>query len=174
MAEDEGEPIELRQVTDLTDLARRETDRLRSLVQHELGMSTVETVAFGATSYPDGVTKGDIDVLLRVPPERFGELVERLAEMMAVAQPDNWDTTFASFTDTSSSTPVGVQVTAVGSSHDRDFERQRRLLSDPRFRASYDRVKLRSAHLGADGYWQAKNAFWQRHALDVVDEDDVR
>jgi GrpB-like predicted nucleotidyltransferase (UPF0157 family) len=108
---------------------------------------------------PDGVTKGDVDVNIRVSQDEFPRTVETLCRHFPVVQRHNWTESYASFADSSRTLPVGLQVTVLGSPDDflvplRDLMRR-----DAELRHEYDRVKRDAAHLGPDGYWAAKNAF---------------
>src|SRR5438093_1528214 len=79
--------------------------RLRAVV------ADAELHHVGATSIPGAVTKGDVDVLLRVRESVFVRVVERLRRSFAVKQVGNWTPQFASFGDESHyALPIGVQV----------------------------------------------------------------
>ncbi len=56
----------------------------------------------GSTAIPGVLTKGDVDVNVRVAGEDFGRLIEFLRLRFTVHQPENWDDGFAS----SRTTPV--------------------------------------------------------------------
>src|SRR5687767_7256372 len=65
----------------------------------------------GATALPGALTKGDVDVLVRVAPAQFPAAVAALRRHFAVKQPDNWTAAFASFgDDTGHELPLGLQV----------------------------------------------------------------
>jgi len=113
----------------------------------------------GATSMPDGVTKGDVDVNIRVSQQDFANVVDILRRCYDVAQPDNWSPTYASFSDPSHDLPVGLQVTVVGSSDDFLVDLRDLMRADAQLRRDYDGVKSGAASLGPDGYWAAKNDF---------------
>jgi GrpB-like predicted nucleotidyltransferase (UPF0157 family) len=110
---------------------------------------------------PDGVTKGDVDLNIRVAAQDFAGVVKLLRQRYDTAQPDNWSPTYASFSDPSRDLPVGMQVTVVGSPDDFLVPLRDLMRSDAELRHEYDRVKRDAAELGADGYWGAKNAFLQ-------------
>jgi GrpB-like predicted nucleotidyltransferase (UPF0157 family) len=60
-------------------------------------LSGLEIHHIGATSLPAGHTKGDVDVNVRVPEAAFESVVKLLSARLAVAQPENWTPSFASF-----------------------------------------------------------------------------
>jgi len=81
----------------------------------------------GATAIAGSLTKGDVDLLVRVPRDAFAAAVDALRERYTVEQPANWTQTFASFGEEGGSLPVGVQLVVVGSNVDVAFGSLRRL-----------------------------------------------
>ena len=76
----------------------------------------------GSTAIPGALTKGDLDVLVRVPAARFAATVATLRDLYTVHQPENWTPTYASFVDPASADPpVGVQLVVAGSADDALF-----------------------------------------------------
>jgi GrpB-like predicted nucleotidyltransferase (UPF0157 family) len=64
----------------------------------------------GSTSIPGALTKGDVDLLVRVEDGAFATASATLGELYAVHQPENWTPTYASFVDPSAADPpVGVR-----------------------------------------------------------------
>lgn len=135
--------------------------RVVARARTELGelLGGVEIVHIGATALPDGLTKGDVDVNVRVPEDRFDEAVAALSMRYERAQQHNWTATYASFVDPTAELPLGVQVTVLGSRDDFLVELHRRLAEDPAVRDAYNRLKQDRAPQGAASYWQAKNEF---------------
>ncbi|MFT5222895.1 MAG: hypothetical protein ACI867_001205 [Glaciecola sp.] len=116
-----------------------------------------EVVALGSSAFVGALSKGDIDVLLRVACDNFAAAVAELDSIWDRAQPENWTDDFASFV-----TPhrVGVQVTPLGGVLDHELTRQMALLADADVRIRYDEAKRHGAPLGTRGYWQVKDVFW--------------
>lgn len=118
----------------------------------------VEVHHIGATAIPGALTKGDLDVLLRVDGCEFQSAIEILGTSFPVKQRQNWDSNFASFgSDTDYALPLGVQLVVRDSEADfflfvRDY-----LISHPEALAAYNRVKREHAGSGVDEYWSAKN-----------------
>jgi GrpB-like predicted nucleotidyltransferase (UPF0157 family) len=106
---------------------------------------------------PDGLTKGDVDINIRVKAEVFGATVGALQSRFAVAQPENWTDTFASFADHRRELPLGLQVTVIGSADDFLVPLRDLLRTDPILRREYDRLKEQAAPLGAAPYWAMKD-----------------
>ena len=112
----------------------------------------------GSTSIPGALTKGDVDLLVRVPAERFADAVERLRERYAVHQPENWSPTYASFTDPGDHT--GIQLAVAGSGDDTMFERLYALFRErPELLEDYNALKRRHEGGDPEAYWREKQAF---------------
>ena len=153
-------PIELRRVEDLASDIESVLTELRSDLR--VVAPGVEVEHIGATSMPDGITKGDVDVNLRVDHDRFDQMVVALSTRFDIAQPQNWTGTFASFSDTRRGIPVGIQVTVTGSDDDFLVELRDRLRADPELRHEYDEIKRMNVGAGRDAYWGAKDDFLRR------------
>ncbi len=121
--------------------AQRAVERHRQRIFEVLAHADVEHV--GATSVPGALTKGDVDVLVRVSAERFADAVQRLRLLYAVHQPHNWTETLASFVDREATElPVGVQLVVAGSTDDTMFGAFREaLMTNPALLARYNGLK---------------------------------
>jgi GrpB-like predicted nucleotidyltransferase (UPF0157 family)/GNAT superfamily N-acetyltransferase len=122
----------------------------------------VEVEHIGATAMADGLTKGDVDVNLRVDADRFDPVVVALSTRFDIAQPLNWTGTYASFSGTRRGVPVGLQVTVEGSDDDVLVVLRDRLRDDGDLRRRYDAIKRENAAAGRDAYWRAKDDFLRR------------
>lgn len=120
-----------------------------------------EVEHIGATAVPGALTKGDVDLLVRVPPERFEGAVQVLRSYCAPHYPEDWTPTLASFKEQPEvELPVGIQLVIADSADDRLFVRWRELLrKDPDLLARYNEFK--SAHAGENyaEYTKAKGQF---------------
>jgi GrpB-like predicted nucleotidyltransferase (UPF0157 family) len=114
----------------------------------------------GATSIRGAVTKGDVDVQLRVTRERFPAIVELLTRHFAVKQPANWSSEFASFGDDDRyALAVGIQVVVIDASEDSFLFLRDYFLRNPDALEQYNRLKVAAAPDGPEAYWKAKDAF---------------
>jgi GrpB-like predicted nucleotidyltransferase (UPF0157 family) len=112
--------VRIRRAEDLNDLAVAAVDAHREVVLGLVPGAEVEHV--GATAVPGALTKGDVDVLVRVGEREFPAAVEALSRRYAIHQPHNWTSTLASFTDPEvGALPVGIQLVVTGSEADRFF-----------------------------------------------------
>lgn len=137
-------------------IADEQAERLRSLVPDG------ELILTGGSSVHDALTRGDIDLHLRVPEPRFAAAVEALRTICDVARPEIWAGTLATFTDRDDPR-VGIAVTPIGSAHDRRFVRSwERLREDAGALEAYNAMKR--AHAGGDraAYEREKAAFFDR------------
>jgi len=158
---DMGEvPIELCPAEDLAS----DIDAVLADLRRELAVLApgVEVEHIGATAMPDGLTKGDVDVNLRVDADRFDQVVAALSTRFDVAQSQNWTETYASFSDTCRGVPLGIQMTVEGSEDDFLLTLRDLMRADPELRHQYDAIKEANAPAGRDAYWRAKDDFLRR------------
>jgi len=119
--------------------AERSLAAVRTRVQ-VLGLPG-DVVLLGGSSVPGALTRGDIDLHLRVPPTEFARVVETLKAVFAVVHPEIWAPTLATFA-VADDPPVGLAVTPAGSEHDLRFTRSWQLLAaDPALIQEYNAVK---------------------------------
>lgn len=115
----------------------------------------------GATSVPGAWSKGDVDLLVRVPAARFADAVAALRSLYDEHQLANWNAGFASFAARGEA--VGVQLVVAGSADDVAFRRFRdRLAAEPELLAAYNALKRDHEGAGEDEYRAAKAAFVRR------------
>jgi GrpB-like predicted nucleotidyltransferase (UPF0157 family) len=116
----------------------------------------------GSTAIPGARTKGDLDIQVRVPPERFAEAEAVLAGHYARNEGSDRTSEFASFQDETLEVPLGIQLTAMGGSRD-FFSRARDLLrADAKLLAEYDALKARWDGKPMDAYREEKGAFFEK------------
>lgn len=140
----------------LLEEARRVRDEVAAALDR-LGVPG-ELRLTGAAGMPGVLTKGDVDLHLRVPVDRFGEAVDRLRRAYAVGSPHAWARTLAVF-DVPGARATGLAVTPVGSEHDVRFVTTwQRLADEPSLVADYNRVKASAA--GTQAYERLKSAFF--------------
>jgi GrpB-like predicted nucleotidyltransferase (UPF0157 family) len=153
------ESVRIRRSAELAETTRAAFDHHRNQVLLLLPDAEVEHV--GATSVPGAVTKGDLDVLVRVQASEFARAVAVLRNAYAIHQPHNWTPTLASFNDPASSAPpVGVQLVAAGSASDALFGPFRdALIADPALLVEYNALKLRLDGASYERYTTTKGAF---------------
>ena len=117
----------------------------------------------GSTSIPGALTKGDLDIVVRVPTERFNETVEYLKRIYQINQPENWTENFASFKDEENlGIDFGAQLVIKDSKED-DFVKLRdKLLTNPDLLKEYNQMKERFEGQGMDEYRKEKADFFEK------------
>lgn len=153
--------IILRRAEDLLPTVERVLDglarRLSAILPHDPPHHV------GGTAVPGAITKGDVDVALRIPAPRFEAAVGALGRHFAIKQRENWTPEFASFgDDVTYELPVGIQVAIEDSVADvlvylRDY-----LLANPPALIEYNALKVAHAERGPADYWKAKHEFFTR------------
>ncbi len=113
----------------------------------------------GATAIPGCLTKGDLDVVVRVAPEDFAQAEAALAERFARNNGSDLTEAFAAFEDPSASPHVGIQLTAVGGACDDFHLFADALQRDPALVARYNALKLKFDAQAMDDYRAAKSLF---------------
>ena len=118
----------------------------------------------GATAVPGALTKGDVDLVVRVSESDFPAAVEALGTRYAVHQPHNWTPTLASFkARDAADLEVGVQLVVEGSDADGFFVPFRdALISSPALLAEYNQLKERLDGRDYERYTERKGKFIER------------
>lgn len=118
----------------------------------------------GSTAIRGALTKGDLDLLVRVEAREFDAAVAGLGGVYAVDQPENWTRTFASFSERRAAVPpVGLQLVVAGSAEDALFGPFRdALVADPALLAEYNALKLDSDGEDYERYTDVKAEFVKR------------
>jgi hypothetical protein len=136
-------------------IAAAERERLRALgVVGELLLT-------GGSSVAGALTRGDVDLHLRVRPVAFASVVALLRRTYVVVHPEIWGPTLATFV-VPAALEAGMAVTPTGSEHDLRFTRTWQLLAaDPALLSEYNAVKLADASC-ENTYEDRKSAFFDR------------
>ncbi len=161
-------PISIRPAAELEAETTAAFELHRKLVLVLLPGAEVEHV--GSTAVPGALTKGDLDLLVRVDQAAFPTAIGMLGSHYAVHQHRNWTPTLASFKDPSSTRPeVGVQLVVIGSSDDRLFGPFRdALIRDPALLAEYNALKRRLDGADYELYTEQKGEFVERVLREIT------
>ena len=124
-------------------------------------LPAAEVEHIGSTAVPGALTKGDLDLLVRIPSSQFDSAVAALRRRYAVNQPRSWTSQFASFKqEPADEIPVGVQLVIAGGKDDALFLAWRdRLRTDPGLRERFNAFKRGQVGAGPDEYIEAKAEF---------------
>jgi GrpB-like predicted nucleotidyltransferase (UPF0157 family) len=165
-----GDPVRFeRSDAAATEVVRIVADVRRDVVERLPGADLRLT---GGSSIPGVLTRGDIDLHLRVPVTSMAESVAFLAASWRSVNKDMWTDAFATFERTDRGRAVGIAVTTIDGEHDRRFRHAwRRLRRDPALLERYGSMKRACAGGDEDAYRRAKGAFFAD--LDVMDDGPV-
>jgi GrpB-like predicted nucleotidyltransferase (UPF0157 family) len=121
-----------------------------------------EVLHTGGTSVPGALTRGDLDIHVRVSADDFCEACDTLISVYVEYRPEMWTAEFVTFVAPNASIATGIALTAVGGEHDRRFlVAWERLKRDPLLLGKYNELKLEyEGAPDADSYKAAKSAFF--------------
>lgn len=123
----------------------------------------VDIQHIGSTAIPGSITKGDVDLNVRVKLKDFEKAKEELEKLYEINQPENWTPNFASFkNDTGFVLPVGVQLTIIGSKSDEFVKLRDLLINNSHLLEEYNQMKLKYEDKDMDEYRKEKAAFFER------------
>jgi GrpB-like predicted nucleotidyltransferase (UPF0157 family) len=121
----------------------------------------------GSTAVPGSLTKGDLDVQVRVAPAEFAAAKERLSQVYSVNTGGFVGDEAISFEDYSTQPPLGIHLTVAGGKWDLQWKFRDLLLESPVLCDEYDRLKRRFHGGSMEKYREAKTAFVSRVLLDA-------
>ena len=148
--------VEVTTCREQAELLFREVEaRVRAL----LPGASVEHV--GSTSLPDGVTKGDLDVQVRVAPRDFDSACDTLGKLYE-PNPGGFTDAGRSFKDDSTDPPLGLHVTIIDGPSDIQHRQRDLLRARPDLRREYDAVKRRFHGGEMAAYREEKDGFFTR------------
>jgi GrpB-like predicted nucleotidyltransferase (UPF0157 family) len=126
-----------------------------------LGMlSGADIQHVGSTAIPGTITKGDLDINVRVSGSEFAKAIVILKKHYEVNQSHNWSETFASFKDDRRN--LGIQLTVLGSEADDFITLRDLLLSRPDLVAQCNDLKRRHQGGSMEMYRQDKAELYER------------
>ena len=118
----------------------------------------------GGTALPHGITKGDLDIQVRVGADAFRAASAALGRALA-PDPDNaWGDGAASFRIDDADIPTGIHLTEIGGAFDFQWKYQDLLISRPDLVREYDGIKRRFEGKPMVDYRAAKAEFFGRIA----------
>lgn len=142
--------------------AHRDAERLFARVKAELGSllpACAEIHHVGATAVPGCLTKGDLDIAVRVGAEAFAEADAALAAMFMRNAGSKRTDAFSAFEDVTARPHLGVQLTAKGGADDYFHLFADALRRSAELVAAYNALKQQFDGKPMDAYRSAKSAF---------------
>ena len=113
----------------------------------------------GATAVPGCLTKGDLDIVVRVQLADFAATEATLAKLFERNTGSVRTADFAAFKDDLADPQLGIQLTAIGGAFDNFHCFVKRLQRDPALVEAYNDLKRRFHGRAMDEYREAKGAF---------------
>jgi GrpB-like predicted nucleotidyltransferase (UPF0157 family) len=132
----------------------------KKLIKERLPEADVQHV--GSTAVPNCLTKGDLDIQVRVTTEQFQMAVQTLSALYELNEGSVKTDSFRAFKDDSTIPPLGVQLNVINSEFDFFWKFRDVLLINDKYRKEYDDLKRNYEGKEMDEYREAKNEFFQR------------
>lgn len=114
----------------------------------------------GSSAIPNSITKGDLDIQVRVDASLFTKAVQELSRLYELNEGSTKTESFRAFKDDSVSPPLGVQLTVIGSEFDIFWKFRDILLMNDQYRKEYDQLKAEFEGKNMESYREAKNEFF--------------
>ncbi|MEC0232298.1 GrpB family protein [Paenibacillus alba] len=115
----------------------------------------------GSTAVPNSLTKGDLDIQVRVKQEEFLLAVHALSKLYSLNDGSISTDSFRAFTDNLTDPPLGVQLTVINSEFDFFWKFRDVLLKNDNYRVKYDELKKDFDGKEMDDYRKGKNTFFE-------------
>lgn len=116
----------------------------------------------GSSAIPNSLTKGDLDIQVRVSPKSFLIAVEELSKLYEPNEGSIKTNEFRAFKDDTTEPPVGIQLTVFNSEFDFFWKFRDILLQNDKYRNEYDNLKRKFEGKEMDKYREAKNEFFNK------------
>ncbi len=124
-------------------------------------MPEVDIQHVGSTAIPNSITKGDLDIQVRVDPQQFSKAVELLSNLYEVNEGSIKTDTFRAFKDDNTNPPLGIQLTVIDSEYDFFWKFREVLMANKSYRDEYDNLKKEYEGKAMDVYREAKDKFFE-------------
>ncbi len=158
MTNPEAERVHFSCSAALTDTAEREAARLKGELIPVLPTSA-QILHVGATSVPDCLTKGDLDLVVRVDGVDFPRARDVMDQCFTKNLGSVRDDHFASYAVDGRPLPIGIQLVVRGCAYDDFHVFWERLRASPSLRADYNALKRQWEGGEMEAYRAAKSAF---------------
>ncbi len=119
----------------------------------------------GSTAVPGTLTKGDLDITVRVEVEEFDQAVNALKSLYELNQPENWSDVYASFKSDKVGMDFGAQLVVKDSEHDFFLKQRDILIQDSDLREEYNAIKLKFEGKDMEKYREKKGEFFEKLIL---------
>ncbi|GGE59597.1 GrpB family protein [Priestia taiwanensis] len=146
--------------TEIKESIHSEFSRHKLMIMNVLPHADIQHV--GSTAIPYSITKGDLDIQVRVWKKDFEKAVEMLSTLYDVNEGSTETSFFKAFQDDTLVIPVGVQLTVIDSELDIFWKIRDTLLTNDELRVEYDNLKRTFEGKSMEAYREAKDEFLER------------
>lgn len=115
----------------------------------------------GSTAIPNSLTKGDLDIQVRVSKDDFLHAVGVLSELYETNEGSVKTNYFRAFKDDECSPPLGIQLTIIGSELDFFWKFRDVLLENDEYNSKYNNLKGKFDNEEMEKYREAKGDFFK-------------
>lgn len=153
--------VSFKSANDFKQIADREVTRQKARILNVLPSADIQHI--GSTAIPGSITKGDLDINVRVKKEDFDNAVQEIKKLYDINQPENWMADFASFKDENNlSIDFGVQLTVIDSPID-DFVKLKNIIAgSPELIEKFNEMKIKFEGKDMSEYRKEKADFFQK------------
>lgn len=116
----------------------------------------------GSSAIPNSITKGDLDIQVRVEAGHFPLAVHKLLKLYEPNEGSTKTEAFRAFKDDTLVPPIGVQLTVINSEFDFFWKLRDVLLMNDTYRQEYDELKKRFEGKDMELYREAKSQFFEK------------
>jgi GrpB-like predicted nucleotidyltransferase (UPF0157 family) len=158
-----GEVMEIVRFYDSDEVfrtAEKTFNEQKKIILNQIPDADIQHV--GSTAIPGSITKGDLDIQVRVSQVSFQDAVQKLSGIYDLNEGSTQTDWFRAFKDDLSIPPLGVQLTVVNSELDIFWKMREILLCNERLRIEYDELKQTYNGKLMEDYRQAKGLFFQK------------
>ena len=125
----------------------------------------------GGTSIPGSISKGDIDINIRVQPEDFEKTMEILKTIYKAHRPDTWPEGFACFKDVPRN--LDIQLTIIGSAGDYFVMQREYLKNHPEVVSELNALKEQFEGKDEREYGNAKGKFFEHLNSIIIPSQNI-
>lgn len=125
-------------------------------------ISSADIQHIGSTAIPGSLTKGDLDIQVRVKQKDFEKAQNALSKMYKPNKGNPPTKTYASFKDNNVKIPLGIQLTVIGSKEDNFTTLRDILTNNAKHLEEYNAIKKRFQGKSMKEYRKVKGKFVEK------------
>src|SRR5690625_563240 len=142
---------------DLKWIAEKTFQTQKKIIEELIPNADVQHI--GSTAISNCLTKGDLDIQIRVSEKQFIQAVEALLTRYEINEGSVKTNEFRAFKDDTVNPPLGIQLTIIDSELDFFWKFRDVLLQNDQYRLEYDKLKMNFSGKSMEEYRKAKSKF---------------